>query len=69
MHRELKVTVLSVKTVIKRCEILNACAAIDDQPTVHKEYQQIPGNKTESYILAIFPITLTFSGGYNAKKV
>ena len=31
------------KTVIKSCEIFNACAAIDDQPTVHKESQQVPG--------------------------
>ena len=30
------------KTVINR-EIYNACAAIDDQPTVHKKSQQVPG--------------------------
>ena len=56
------------KTVIKRCEIFNVCAAIDDQPTVHKESQQVPGISSEGYILAPFPNTLTFSGGYHAKK-
>ena len=35
---------------------------------VHKESQQIPGIKIESYIIATFPNTLTFSGGYHAKK-
>ena len=50
------------KTEIKSCEIFNAFAAIDDQPTVHKESQQVPGIKIESYILAPFPNTLTFSG-------
>ena len=53
--------------MIKSCEIFNACAAIDDQPTVHKESQQVPGIKIESYILAPFPNTLTFSGVYHAK--
>ena len=53
--------------MIKSCEIFNACAAIDDQPTVPKESQQIPCIKIESYILAPFPNTLIFSGGYNAK--
>ena len=55
------------KRVIKNCEIFNACAAINDQPTVHKESQQVPGIKIKSYILAPFPNTLTFSGGYHAK--
>ena len=56
------------KTVIKRCEIFNACTAIDDQPTVHKESHQVSGIKIEMYVLAPFPNTLTFSGGYHAKK-
>ena len=51
----------------KSCEIVNACAAIDDQPPVHKMSQQVPGIKIESYILVTFPNTLTFSGGYHAK--
>ena len=54
--------------MIKICEIFNACAAIDDQPTVHKESQQVPGIKFESYILAPFPNTLTLSEGYHAKE-
>ena len=54
-------------TVIKSCEIFNACAANNDQPTVHKESQQVPGIKIKSYILAPFLNTLTFSGGYQAK--
>ena len=56
------------KTVIKRCEIFNACAAIDDQPTVHTESQQVPGIKIERYILAPFPNILTFSGRHHVKK-
>ena len=56
------------KPVIKSCEIVNACAAIDDQPTVHKESKQVPGIKTKSYILASFPNTLTCSGINHAKK-
>ena len=52
------------KTVIKSCEIFNACAAIDDQP----QSQQVPGIHIESYTLAPFPNTLTFSGGYYANK-
>ena len=31
------------ETVIKSCEISNAYAAIDDQPTVHKRSQQVSG--------------------------
>ena len=54
--------------MIKGCEIFNACAAIDDQPTVHKESQKVPGIKVESYNQAPFPNILTFSGGYHAKK-
>ena len=34
--------------MIKSCEIFNACAVIDDQPTVHKESQQVPGIKIEA---------------------
>ena len=56
------------KTVIKSCKIFNACAAIDDQPTVHNESQKVPGIKIESYILAPFSSILTCSGGYHAKK-
>ena len=48
--------------------MFNACAAIDDKPAVLKESQQVPGFLIESYILAPFPSTLTFSGGYHAKK-
>ena len=54
--------------MVKSCEILNVCAAIDDQPIVHKKSQQVPGIKIESFILAPFPNTLIFSGGYYAKK-
>ena len=52
----------------KICEICNACAAIDDWPTVQKESQQVPGIKIESYILAPFPNILTFSRGSNVKR-
>ena len=34
-----------------------------------RESQQVPGFKIESCILAPFPNTLTFSGGYLAKIV
>ena len=54
--------------MIRSCEIFNGSAGIDDQPTVRKESQQVPGNKIESFILAPFPNTLTFSEGYHAKK-
>ena len=54
--------------MIKSCEIISAYAAIDNQPTVHKESQQVPDIKIKSYILALIPNTLTFSGGYHAKK-
>ena len=55
--------------LIKSCEIFNASAAIDDQPTEHKESQQVPGFKIERYIQALFSNTLTFSGGCTIKKV
>ena len=48
--------------------IFNECATIDDQPIVHKESQLVPVIKIESYSLAPFPNTLTFSAGYHAKK-
>ena len=81
MHREFKVIVLSVNRFA--CvswysmdgqydefnnAIFNACATIDDQPIVHKESQQVPVIKIESYTLAPFPNTMTFSAGYHAKK-
>ena len=37
-------------------------AANGDQPTVHKESQPVPGIIFESYILATFLNTMTFSG-------
>ena len=40
----------------------------EDQPAVHKMSQQVPGINIESYILAPFQNTLTFSGGYHAKN-
>ena len=55
------------KTVIKSCEIFNACAAIDDLPTVHKESQQVPGVKIDSNIQALFSNTLLFSEVYHAQ--
>ena len=51
------------KTVINCHKISNAYAAIGDQPTVHKEYQPVPGIKIESFI------RLTFSGENHAKKL
>ena len=54
--------------MIKSCEIISACAAIDDQPTVPKESKQLPDIEIKSYILALIPNTLTFLGGYHAKK-
>ena len=43
-------------------KILTVCAATRDQPTVHKESQPVAGIKIESYILATFLNTMTFSG-------
>ena len=40
-------------------------AANGDQPTVDKESQPGPGIKIESYILATFLNTMTFSGELN----
>ena len=54
----------------KKChKIFTACAATGDQPTVYKESQPVPGIKIESYILAPFTNTLTFSGENHAKKL
>ena len=50
------------QTDINCHKIFTACAATGDQPTVHKESQPVPGIKIESYILAIFLYTITFSG-------
>lgn len=41
----------------------DALAAIEDQPAVHKESEQVPD--IESYIIAPFPKTLTLSGDAN----
>ena len=51
------------KTVILRL-LQDACAAIEDQPAVlvHEESQPVSDIEIESYILATFPYTLTFSG-------
>ena len=57
------------KTVINCHKISNASAAIGDQPTVHEEYQPVPGIKIESYISAPFPNRLAFSGENHAKKL
>ena len=59
---------IKFKIVVKSCKIFNVYTAIDDQSTVHKDSQQVPDIKIDSYILAPFPNTLTFSGGYHAKK-
>ena len=42
-------------------KIFTACTATGDQPTVHKESQPVPGIKIESYILAKFQDTMTFT--------
>ena len=49
-------------TEINCHKIFTACAATGDQPTVHKESQPVPGIKIESYTLATFLNTMTFSG-------
>ena len=56
------------QTVINCLKIITACAAIGDQPTVHKESEPVPGIKIESYILTPFPNTLTFSGENHTKQ-
>ena len=56
------------ETVIKISEIFNASAAIDDQSTIYKESQQVPGIEIESYIQTLFSNTSKFSGGYHAKE-
>ena len=50
------------QTDISCHKILTVCAATRDQPTVQKVSQPVPGIKTESYILATFLNTMTFSG-------
>ena len=50
------------QTDINCHKILTVCAATRDQPTVHKVSQPLPGIKIESYILAKFLNTTTFSG-------
>ena len=50
------------QTDISCLKILTVCAATRDQPTVHKVSQSVPGIKIESYILATFLNTMTFSG-------
>ena len=50
------------QTDISCHKILTVCAATRDQPTVHKVSQPLPGIKIESYILATFLNTMTFSG-------
>ena len=49
------------QTDISCHKILTVCAATRDQPTVHKVSQPVPGIKIESYILATFLNTMTFS--------
>ena len=50
------------QTVISCHKILTVCAATRDQPTVHKVSQPVLGIKIESYILATYLNTMTFSG-------
>ena len=38
------------------------------QLMISQQSQQVPGINIESYTLAPFPNTLTFSGGYHANK-
>ena len=54
--------------MIKSGEIFNGCEATDDQRTVYKKSQQVPGIKIESYILDPFLNTLSFLGWYHEKK-
>ena len=49
------------QTDINCLKIFTACAATGDQPTVHKESQPVFGIKIESYILATFLNTVTYS--------
>ena len=42
-----------LNTVINSCEIFNACASIDDQHTVHKVSQQVPGIKIKLHPIPI----------------
>ena len=57
-----------LQTDISCHKILTVCAATRDQPTVHKVSQPVPGIKIESYILATFLNTMTFSGEIMQKK-
>ena len=50
-------------------KIFTACAATEDQPTVHKESQTVLGIKIESYILATFLNTMTFPGEFMQKNL
>ena len=81
LQRECKVTELSVnmfacvswysingQTDLNCHNTFTACAATGDQPTVYEESQPVTGVKIESYILAPFSNTLTFSGQNHAKK-
>ena len=58
-----------LQTDINCYKILPACAAAGDQPTVHKESQPVSGIKIESYILATFLKTMTFSGEIMQKSL
>ena len=49
------------QTDIHYHKIFTACEATVDQPTVSKESQPEPGINIESYILATFQNTMTFS--------
>ena len=57
------------QTGISCHKILTICTATRDQPTVHKESQPVPGIKIESYILATFLNTMTFSGEIMQKSL
>ena len=50
------------QTGISCHKIFTVCTATRDQPRVHMKSQPVPGIKIESYILATFLNTITFSG-------
>ena len=56
--------------MIKIChKLFTGRTATGDQPIVYKESQPVPVIKIESYSLAPFPNTLTFSGENRAKNI
>ena len=58
-----------IQTDISCHKISAVCAATRDQPRVHKVSQPVPGIKIESYILATFLNTMTFSGEIMQKSL